>query len=199
MNGVSSSPDGGQGPAASEAAGALSVSHHRVWAFGADIDTDQLAPGAYMKLGIEGIAPHCLEGVRADFARQVQRGDVIAAGPNFGIGSSREQAAGALVQLGVRAVIAPSFSGLFFRNAFNLGLLLLTCPEAAHLREGEHITLDLQALTVTTAQGEALRCEPIPSFLLEMVEAGGLLNQLRRRLAKQKTRAEPAAVAGQSG
>jgi 3-isopropylmalate/(R)-2-methylmalate dehydratase small subunit len=199
VNGVSSSPNGGQGPAASEAVGALPVSHHRVWAFGVDIDTDQLAPGAYMKLGIEGIAPHCLEGVRAEFARQVQRGDVIAAGPNFGIGSSREQAAGALVQLGVRAVIAPSFSGLFFRNAFNLGLLLLTCPEAARLREGEHITLDLQALTVTTAQGEALRCEPIPSFLLEMVEAGGLLNQLRRRLARQKAGGEQSAAAGHAG
>ena len=175
------------------------TSTHRVWAFGADIDTDQLAPGAYMKLGIEGIAPHCLEGVRAEFAREVQRGDVIAAGPNFGIGSSREQAAGALVQLGVRAVIAPSFSGLFFRNAFNLGLLLLTCPEAARLREGEHITLDLQALTVTTAQGETLRCEPIPGFLLDMVEAGGLLNQLRRRLARQNPRVEQAAVGGHAG
>jgi len=184
VNGVSSSPNGGQGPAASEAVGALPVSHHRVWAFGVDIDTDQLAPGAYMKLGIEGIAPHCLEGVRAEFARQVQRGDVIAAGPNFGIGSSREQAAGALVQLGVKAVIAPSFSGLFFRNAFNLGLLLLTCPQAPQLREAESITLDLQALTVTRADGQVLACEPIPAFLLDMVEAGGLLNQLRRRLGQ---------------
>ena len=70
---------------------------HRVWRFGADIDTDVLAPGAYMKLGIEGIAPHCLESVRPEFARQVQRGDVIVAGPNFGIGSSREQAAAALL------------------------------------------------------------------------------------------------------
>ncbi len=199
MNAVASSVDVRQGPAATEAAGALTVTRHRVWAFGADIDTDQLAPGAYMKLGIEGIAPHCLEGVRAEFAREVQRGDVIAAGSNFGIGSSREQAAGALVQLGVRAVIAPSFSGLFFRNAFNLGLLLLTCPEAARLREGEHITLDLQALTVTTAQGETLRCEPIPGFLLDMVEAGGLLNQLRRRLARQNPRVEQAAVGGHAG
>ena len=199
MKGVAVSADVGQGPVAAETGDALTVTRHRVWTFGADIDTDQLAPGAYMKLGIEGIAPHCLEGVRADFARDVQRGDVIAAGPNFGIGSSREQAAGALVQLGLRAVIAPSFSGLFFRNAFNLGLLLLTCPEAMRLREGERITLDLQALTVTTAQGEVLRCEPIPGFLLEMVEAGGLLNQLRRRLAQQNARAEAAAVAGPSG
>ncbi len=163
---------------------------HRVWKFGADIDTDQLAPGAYMKLGIDGIAPHCLEGVRPEFAGQVQRGDVIAAGPNFGIGSSREQAAGALVQLGVRAVIAPSFSGLYFRNAFNLGLLLLTCREAESLAEGETIRLDLDRLQVHTASGRVLACDPIPDFLLDMVAAGGLMNQLRRRLAAQRQAVE---------
>jgi 3-isopropylmalate/(R)-2-methylmalate dehydratase small subunit len=163
----------------------MSANAHRVWKLGADIDTDQLAPGAYMKLGIEGIAPHCLEGVRAEFAAQVRPGDVIAAGPNFGIGSSREQAAGALVQLGVRAVIAPSFSGLYFRNAFNLGLLLLTCPEAPSLTDGEQVTLDLAQLQVRTGQGRALACEPIPGFLLDMVAAGGLLNQLRQRLRAQ--------------
>jgi 3-isopropylmalate/(R)-2-methylmalate dehydratase small subunit len=156
---------------------------HKVWRLGADIDTDQLAPGAYMKLGIEGIAPHCLEGVRPEFAAQVRPGDVIAAGPNFGIGSSREQAAAALVQLGVRAVIAPSFSGLFFRNAFNLGLLLLTCPQAGELREGEPVALDLQQMQVLRTDGSRLACDPIPAFLLEMVQAGGLLKQLRRRLA----------------
>ncbi len=163
---------------------------HRVWKFGADIDTDQLAPGAYMKLGIDGIAPHCLEGVRPEFAGQVKRGDVIAAGPNFGIGSSREQAAGALVQLGVRAVIAPSFSGLYFRNAFNLGLLLLTCREAESLAEGETIRLDLDRLQVHTASGRVLACDPIPGFLLDMVAAGGLMNQLRRRLAAQRQAVE---------
>ena len=162
----------------------MTPSTHRVWRLGADIDTDQLAPGAYMKLDIDGIAPHCLEGVRADFAAGVRPGDVIAAGPNFGIGSSREQAAGVLVRLGLRAVIAPSFSGLYFRNAFNLGLLLLTCPQAEVLTEGEHITLDLQALTVTTSSGRVLPCEPIPGFLLDMVRAGGLMNQLRQRLGK---------------
>ncbi len=135
-----------------------------------------------MKLGIEGIAPHCLEGVRPEFAAQVQRGDVIAAGPNFGIGSSREQAAGALVQLGVRAVIAPSFSGLYFRNAFNLGLLLLTCPQAESLADGERISLDLARLELHTASGHRLACDPIPDFLLDMVAAGGLMNQLRQRL-----------------
>ena len=155
---------------------------HKVWRLGADIDTDQLAPGAYMKLGIEGIAPHSLEAVRPEFAASVRPGDVIAAGPSFGIGSSREQAAAALAHLGVRAVIAPSFSGLFFRNAFNLGLLLLTCSDAEQLADGDRITLDLQQLQVRTADGRVLACDPIPGFLLDMVQAGGLVNQLRQRL-----------------
>ena len=164
----------------------MSGAMHKVWRLGAEIDTDQLAPGAYMKLGIDGIAPHCLEAVRPEFAAAVRPGDVIAAGPDFGIGSSREQAPGALVHLGVRAVIAPSFSGLFFRNAFNLGLLLLTCREAERLREGEQVALDLSHMEVVTSDGQRLACDPIPDFLLDMVQAGGLLNQLRRKL--QSTR-----------
>ena len=123
------------------------------------------------------------------FAAAVRPGDVIAAGPNFGIGSSREQAAGALVHLGVRAVIAPSFSGLYFRNAFNLGLLLLTCKDAEQLREGEQIALDLQQLQVVTEDGRRLACDPIPEFLIDMVQAGGLLNTLRRRLQQTRTAA----------
>ena len=157
------------------------MSIHRVWKFGSDIDTDALAPGAYMKLGIEGIAPHCLEAVRPEFAGEVQPGAVIAAGPNFGIGSSREQAVAALVHLGVKAVIAPSFSGLFFRNAFNLGLLLLSTPEAEQLAEAEQVELDLQTLTLRRPTGQQLVCQPIPGFLLDMVAAGGLMNQLRQR------------------
>ena len=157
------------------------MSIHRVWKFGPEIDTDALAPGAYMKLGIEGIAPHCLEAVRPEFAAQVQPGAVIAAGPNFGIGSSREQAVAALVHLGVKAVIAPSFSGLFFRNAFNLGLLLLTTSDAEQLEEAEQIELDLQTLTLRRPSGQQLVCQPIPGFLLDMVAAGGLMNQLRQR------------------
>jgi 3-isopropylmalate/(R)-2-methylmalate dehydratase small subunit len=156
---------------------------HRVWRLGADIDTDQLAPGAYMKFGIEEIARHCLERVRPEFAAAVQPGDVIVAGPNFGIGSSREQAAAALVALGLRAVIAPSFNGLYFRNAFNVGLLLLTCPEAQAIQEGEAIAIDMEGCRILRHDGTALACEPIPDFLQDMVRAGGLLNLLKRRLA----------------
>jgi len=151
----------------------------RVWKFGTDVDTDVLAPGAYMKNGIEVIAQHCLEALRPDFAKTVQAGDVLVSGYNFGIGSSREQAAGALVHLGVRAVIAPSFSGLFFRNAFNLGLLLLTCPEAEQINEGELI--QLVPAGVQRANGTLLPCQPIPDFLMDMVHAGGLMNVLKQR------------------
>jgi 3-isopropylmalate/(R)-2-methylmalate dehydratase small subunit len=159
---------------------------HKVWRVGADVDTDQLAPGAYMKLGIHDIAKHCLEGVRPEFAGGVKAGDVVAAGPNFGIGSSREQAADALVKLGVKAVIAPSYSGLYFRNAFNLGLLLLTCKEAELLEEAEQISLDLKQWAVVRGNGQRLACDPIPDFLVSMVEAGGLLPQLKLRLKQQK-------------
>jgi len=156
---------------------------HKVWRFGANIDTDLLAPGAYMKLGIDGIAPHCLESVRPEFAAQVRRGDVVAAGPGFGIGSSREQAAAALVYLGVAAVIAPSYSGLFFRNAFNVGLLLLTCPQASLLQENEQITFDLVGWSVISPAHGELAIETIPDFLIAMVRAGGLLKQLKNKLS----------------
>jgi len=154
---------------------------HRVWRLGGDIDTDALAPGHAMKHGIDIIARHCLEAVRPEFASEVQPGDVIVAGPNFGIGSSREQAAAVLVHLGVAAVIAPSYSGLYFRNAFNLGLLLLTCAEAETLNEGDRITLDTTIPAVVSPRGARLACEPVPGFLMDMVRAGGLMNQLRQR------------------
>ncbi|WP_176054062.1 LeuD/DmdB family oxidoreductase small subunit [Paraburkholderia caribensis] len=154
---------------------------HRVWRVGADINTDSLAPGAYMKFGIDEIARHCLQNERPDFAAGVQKGDVLVAGPNFGIGSSREQAAAALVRLGVRAVIAPAFNGLYFRNAFNVGLLLLTCADAETIEEGERIGIDAHGGGILLANGRELPCDPVPAFLLDMVDAGGLLNLLKQR------------------
>lgn len=158
----------------------------RVWRLGADVDTDALAPGAYMKHGLDIIGQHCLEAVRPDFAAGVRPGDVLVAGPNFGIGSSREQAAGVLRHLGVAAVVAPSYSGLYFRNAFNLGLLLLTCPQAERLEEGERLTLRFTGTTpeLLRTSSEGLPCAPIPDFLMDMVDAGGLLPLLKHRLQR---------------
>jgi len=158
----------------------------RTWRLPADIDTDQLAPGHTMKHGVDVVARHCLESVRPEFAADVRRGDVLVAGPGFGIGSSREQAASVLVHLGVAAVVAPSYAGLFFRNAFNVGLLLLTCAEALAIDDGEAIVFDARAGRVIRADGRVLACDPIPRFLLDMVEAGGLLPQLQRRLEAKR-------------
>ena len=160
----------------------------RVWKLPPDVDTDQLAPGSTMKFGLDVIARQCLQGVRPDFAAGVQRGDVIVAGAGFGIGSSREQAASVLVHLGVAAVIAPGYSGLYFRNAFNVGLLLLTCPQAGRIGDAEAITFDARAGTVTRADGQVLALDPIPGFLLDMVDAGGLLPQLKQRLPSKDKR-----------
>lgn len=158
----------------------------RTWRLPADVDTDQLAPGPAMKHGIDVIARHCLEAVRPDFAAGVRRGDVIVAGPHFGIGSSREQAAAVLVHLGVAAVVAPSFGGLFFRNAFNIGLLLLVCREAERIGDGVGLALDPLGGFVLPSGGAPLAVEPTPPFLLDMVQAGGLLPQLKARLAARK-------------
>jgi 3-isopropylmalate/(R)-2-methylmalate dehydratase small subunit len=160
---------------------------HRVWRVGGDVDTDAMAPGNWMQHGVDVIAQHCLEALRPDFAPGVRAGDVLVAGPNFGVGSSREQAAAALRHLGIVAVIAPSYAGLFFRNAFNLGLLLLTCDGCERIVEGERIAFDARTGTVAREGGELLQAQPIPGFLLDMVEAGGLLSQLQRRFQARTT------------
>jgi 3-isopropylmalate/(R)-2-methylmalate dehydratase small subunit len=158
----------------------------RAWIFGDDIDTDSLAPGKYMKLGIEEIATHCLETVDAGFATGVTAGDVVVGGRNFGLGSSREQAAAALRHLGVAAVVATSFAGLFYRNSLNLGLAVLTCPEAARIRAGDELRIDAEAgRIVNETTGDVLGCERIPAHLLEMVRDGGLLSHLEKRLGRR--------------
>ena len=154
------------------------------WVFGDTIDTDQLAPGAYLKEPIEVIAQHCLERVNLDFAGQVAPGDVVVGGRYFGIGSSREQAAQALKELGVAAVVATSFGGIFYRNALNFGLLALVCPRAGEIAQGDRIAVDpVGGVVRNLTRDEHYDCEPIPAHLLEMVEAGGLVAYLERTRA----------------
>jgi 3-isopropylmalate/(R)-2-methylmalate dehydratase small subunit len=156
----------------------------RTWKFGDGVDTDVMAPGLYMKLPIEQLAAHCLGSVRPEFAGAVQEGDILVAGRNFGIGSSREQAPQALKALGIRAVVAQSFGGIFYRNALNLGLIALVCPETDVIPDGAPIEVDpIAGRIALPEQGVSLACEPVPAFLLEMVEDGGLLPHLKKRLA----------------
>lgn len=156
----------------------------RAWTFGDNIDTDVLAPGAYMKLPIEQAARHCLEAIDPDFASQVAPGDIVIGGANFGLGSSREQAAQALQVLGVGAVLAQGFARIFYRNAINLGLPALFFPQAAETRRHDRLEIDLAQGTVhNVSTGKTYRVEPVPSHLLRLLNDGGLMPHLKKKLA----------------
>jgi len=155
----------------------------RAWVFGDNVDTDQLAPGIYIKRPIEELARHCLEGLAPDFAASASPGDIVVAGSNFGAGSSREQAAEALHYLGIRAIIAQSFGGIFYRNAINFGLLPLICADAPRIGDGDRLRIDApsgEVLNLTREQN--YQAEAMPGHLLQIINAGGLLPYLETRL-----------------
>jgi len=159
----------------------------RAWLFGDDVDTDILAPGIYMKGPIEEMAAHCLEAIDPDFAKQVKAGDVVVAGRNFGMGSSREQAAQVLKQLGISAVVARSFGGIFYRNALNLGLVAVVSGAVDHVKAGQHLAVDAEAGRVDNrTNGETYVCDPIPRHLMAMIADGGLVPHLEKNLAEQE-------------
>ena len=154
------------------------------WVVGDDVDTDALAPGAYMKRPIGELATHCMEALDPDFAGGVRPGDFVVGGKNFGMGSSREQAAEALRHLGVGAVVARSFAGIFYRNALNLGLLAVECADTGRIGARDDLRLDAAAGTLENlTRGETYACKPVPPFLMDMVEAGGLVPHLEKRFS----------------
>lgn len=157
----------------------------RAWKYGDNVNTDVIFPGKYTYTVTERaeIARHALEDLDPSFASGVQPGDVIVAGRNWGCGSSREQAAACLVYNGVGAVIAISFSRIFYRNALNNGLLAIICPAAvAAIQPGEQVVVDAARCTVTCAAGEFAFPSLSPS-VLGIVQAGGLVEYVKRRLA----------------
>jgi len=149
--------------------------------FGDQIDTDLLAPGHRMKLDPDALASHCLEAVDPGFAGSVRPGDFVVAGLNFGLGSSREQAAVSLKRLGVKAVIARSFARIFWRNAINLGLPAITLAEANEIAAGDRLSLDLAGGRLTNATtGRTYGFAPFPEHLTAMMRDGGLIAHLKR-------------------
>jgi 3-isopropylmalate/(R)-2-methylmalate dehydratase small subunit len=159
----------------------------RAFVFGDNIDTDVLAPGQYMKGPVEELARHCMETIAPDFARVVRPGDIVVAGRNFGMGSSREQAAQALKILGVSAVVAKSFGGIFLRNALNLGLPVMVCAGTDDIRQDDRISVDLiNGRVINETSGATLSGEPLPAFLLDMLADGGLVPHLERKLASRR-------------
>ncbi len=160
----------------------------RAFVFGDDVDTDVLAPGRYMRLPIAELARHCLEALDPAFAAEVRPGDIVVGGRNFGLGSSREQAAEALKALGVAAVVARSFAGIFHRNAINLGLPVVACAEAGCIAAGDRLTLDLAAGTLVNATtGETLTFRPLAPVLMTLIADGGLVPHLEKRFRAPTT------------
>lgn len=151
----------------------------RVWKFGDNIDTDAIIPGRFLVLNDpRDLAAHAFEGTCDAFAGQVKPGDIVVGGRNFGCGSSREHAPLALLGVGVRIVIAQSFARIFYRNAISVGLLPLVCADADRIADGSSISVDLSGGTIRTS-GSTLRIEPVPPFLQEIIDAGGLVNYAR--------------------
>ncbi|SDK57917.1 3-isopropylmalate dehydratase small subunit [Natronorubrum texcoconense] len=156
----------------------------RAWVFGDDIDTDQITPSRFIVLSDpEELAEHAFNDLRPEFSEKVREGEFVVAGENFGGGSSREHAPLSLLGAGVDGVVAQSFARIFFRNAINLGLPLMICPEAHRIEDGDEITMDLDAGAVRNHEtGERYDAEPLPEFLQELVDEGGLKPYTKRKL-----------------
>jgi 3-isopropylmalate dehydratase small subunit len=170
----------------------------RAWKFGDNVDTDQIIPAKYAISSLDEaeLGRHALEGVpgRDGWAAEVQPGDILVAGSNFGCGSSREIAPVAIRAAGVSVVIADSFARIFFRNAINLGYPILQSPQAAEaVSEGDQLEIDLQAGVIRNfTTGDEYRCEAFPDFMNELMRMGGLVPWVRKRLAERRGQAAPA-------
>jgi len=150
----------------------------KVWTFGKDIDTDLIIAARYLNTSVpEELAKHVMEDADPEFVTKMSVGDVIVAGENFGCGSSREHAPIALKAAGVAAIIAPTFARIFYRNAFNMGLPIFELSESAEISEGDAITVDMNAGTITNnTTNKTYNFTPIPEFMQELIDAGGLMN-----------------------
>jgi 3-isopropylmalate/(R)-2-methylmalate dehydratase small subunit len=158
----------------------------RVWLLGDNIDTDAIYPGKYLPIIVpQEMALHALEGIDPEFPKKLQPGDIIVAGSNFGCGSSREQAATCLKACGIAAIVAGSYSRIFFRNAINQGLPLVESKEARNsIKEGDVINIDFARGRIVVPGGE-LAFHPLPSFLTQILEDGGLIEYTKKKIAKK--------------
>ena len=159
----------------------------RVWKYGDDVNTDVIFPGKYTYTVTDPkeMAKHALEDLDPTFVGNVQPGDIVVAGKNWGNGSSREQAVGCLKYSGVTAIIAKSFGRIYFRNTVNNGLVPIACPRAVDaIQNGETIEIDLDAHSIRCAAG-AFDFPALSPSLLTIIETGGLIPMLRRKLGTE--------------
>jgi 3-isopropylmalate/(R)-2-methylmalate dehydratase small subunit len=157
----------------------------RVFLYGDNVDTDVIIPARYLNTqDPDELASHCMEDIDREFVKKVRKGDIIAAGENFGCGSSREHAPLAIKASGVSCVIASSFARIFYRNAINTGLPIFELKDApSKLKAGDTVLVDLRAGTCTNkSTDQTYRSEPFPPFMQEIINAGGLINRVKKQL-----------------
>ena len=165
----------------------MSALRGRAHVYGDNVDTDVIIPARYLNTtDPAALGAHCLEDLDSGFGARVRKGDLIVAGQNFGCGSSREHAPLAIKAAGVAAVVAASFARIFFRNAINIGLPVLVCPEAAaEAQPGDTLEVDLATGAITNqTQGRTYQAAPFPDFLRAIIEEGGLVAHTRQQLAR---------------
>lgn len=153
-----------------------------------NIDTDVIIPARYLTTSNpEELAAHCMEDIDKEFVNRVKPGDIMVAGKNFGCGSSREHAPIAIKASGISCVIAESFARIFYRNSINIGLPIMECPEAAKdIEDGDEVNVDVSTGIITNiTKNKTYKANPFPDFMQDIIKAGGLVNQIKERMAKQ--------------
>ena len=166
----------------------MEIIRGRVWKFGDDINTDVIAPGKYLKLPNEDMAKHVFEGIDPELPGKIKPGDIVVGGANFGSGSSRESAPAAIKYAGVSAVVAVFFARIFFRNAINLGLPLLECPEAHKILQSDELEIDMKNGVIrNVTQGQVYKASRLPEHIQQLIGVGGLVPYLEQELAKESS------------
>lgn len=150
--------------------------------YGNNIDTDVIIPARYLNTANhKELASHCMEDIDKEFVNKVQAGDIMVGGANFGCGSSREHAPIAIKESGISCVIAKTFARIFYRNAINIGLPILECPDASEgIEAGDEVVIDFDSGVIENrTKGESYKAQPFPEFIKEIIRKGGLLNSLK--------------------
>ena len=150
--------------------------------YGDNIDTDVIIPARYLNTtDAKELASHCMEDIDKDFAARVKQGDIMVGGKNFGCGSSREHAPIAIKESGISCVIAATFARIFYRNAINIGLPIVECPEASEkIQPGDQVSVDFDTGVIKNlTRNESYQGEPFPAFIQGIIGAGGLMNAIK--------------------
>ena len=152
--------------------------------YGDNVDTDVIIPARYLNIADKKeLATHCMEDIDTNFVKVVNNGDVMVGGFNFGCGSSREHAPMVIKESGISCVIAKTFARIFYRNAINIGLAILECPEASEkIAAGDEVAVDFDTGVITNVtKNETYQANPFPEFIKEIIQAGGLMASIKQR------------------